>query len=60
LKWQDIRFDISEADVLRSFSDGAIGPCKTEISQQPVPLNDIVLEELEAWHRVCGYPKPDD
>jgi len=60
LKWRDIRFDICEADVLRSFSDGAIGPCKTEISQQPVPLDDVVLEGLEAWHPVCGYPKPDD
>jgi len=60
LKWQDIHFDSCTADVLRSFSDGAIGPCKTEISEQPVPLDDIVLEGLQAWHPVCGYPKPDD
>lgn len=46
--------------MLRSFSDGAIGPCKTEISEQPVPLDEIALEALQAWHPVCGYPKADD
>ena len=60
LKWQDIHFDSRTADVLRSFSDGAIGPCKTEISEQPVPLDDIVFEELRSWHPVCGYPKLED
>jgi integrase len=60
LKWQDIHFATFTADVLRSYSDGAIGPCKTEISEQPVPLDDILIEGLRAWHPVCGYPKPDD
>lgn len=60
LKWQDIHFGTGTADVLRSYSDGAIGPCKTEISEQPVPLDDILIEGLRAWHPVCGYPKPDD
>jgi integrase len=60
LKWRDIHFESCEADVLRSFSDGAIGPCRTEISKQPVPLDDILIEGLREWHQVCGYPKPDD
>jgi integrase len=38
----------------------AIGPCKTEISEQPVPLDEIVLEELKVWHPVCGYPEVGD
>jgi integrase len=60
LKWEDIDFTARTANVLRSYSDGAIGPCKTEISEQPVPLDDIVLEGLETWQPVCGYPEPGD
>ncbi len=60
LKWEDINFATCTADVLRSYSDGAIGPCKTEISEQPVPLDDIVAEGLQAWLPVCGYPELDD
>jgi integrase len=60
LKWEDINFSTRMADVLRSYSDGAIGPCKTEISEQPVPLDEIVLEELRAWHPVCRYPELGD
>lgn len=60
LKWEDIDFITHMAEVLRSYSDGAIGPCKTEISEQPVPLDEIVLEGLRAWHPVCGYPEPGD
>lgn len=25
-----------------------------------VPLDEIVVEELLAWHPVCGFPKPED
>jgi len=60
LKWQDISFESGTASVLRSFVDGSIGPCKTEVSQQPVPLDEVVLEGLEAWHPVCGYPSAKD
>lgn len=54
LKWQDINFTKHMADVLRSYSDGAIGPCKTEISEQPVPLDAIVPAGLQAWRQVSG------
>lgn len=60
LKWEDIDFGERTANVLRSFVDGSIGPCKTEISQQPVPLDDLVLEELQSWRLVCGYPEQTD
>lgn len=60
LKWEDIQFVTHTADVLRSYSDGAIGPCKTEISEQPVPLDEFVLERLEAWRLVSGYPESGD
>jgi integrase len=60
LKWEDINFDSMTANVLRSFVDGSIGRCKTEVSQQPVPLDEIVLEGLEAWRLVCGYSSAQD
>jgi integrase len=49
LKWEDINFPERTANVLRSFVDGSVGRCKTEVSQQPVPLDDIVLEGIQAW-----------
>ncbi len=60
LKWEDINFKDQTANVLRSFVDGSIGPCKTEVSQQPVPWDEIVLEGLKAWRLVCGYPNDED
>lgn len=60
LKWEDINFEDQTANVLRSFVDGSIGPCKTEISQQPVPLDEAVLRELETWRLGCGFPDPGD
>lgn len=60
LKWEDINFKDQTANVLRSFVDGSIGRCKTEISQQPVPLDEAVLRDLEAWRLVCGFPDPGD
>jgi len=60
LKWEDIRFDTDTADVLRSFVDGVIGPCKTETSEQPVPLDEVVLSGLRLWQAESAYAQPDD
>ena len=60
LKWEDINFIDRAANVLRSYVDGAIGPCKTEISQQPVPLDQIVIEELFAWRSICPFGRDTD
>lgn len=60
LKWEDIDFLQKTANVLRSFVDGSIGPCKTEVSQQPVPLDEIVLEELACWRSTCLYSQAED
>jgi len=55
VSWEDIDFIEKAANVLRSYVDGAVGPCKTEISQQPVPLDAIVLEELLEWRSICPF-----
>ena len=60
LKWEDIDFEQKTANVLRSFVDGSIGRCKTEVSQQPVPLDDIVIEELLSWRTDSLYTSSED
>jgi integrase len=60
LKWEDLDFLEKAANVLRSYVDGAIGRCKTEVSRQPVPLDDIVIEELLAWRPVCPFATDSD
>ncbi len=60
LKWQDIDFERREASVVRSVVDGEVGRCKTEISQQPVPLDGLVLEELQSWRKVTMYASGSD
>ncbi len=60
IKWKDIDFLDKAVNVLRSFVDGAVGPCKTEISQQAVPLDDIVIEGLLAWRKICAFGSEAD
>ena len=60
LKWADIDFAKGQANVLRSLVDGEIGSCKTEVSQQPVPLDELTLAELQAWRKVTMYAADSD
>jgi integrase len=60
LKWEDIDFSQKTANVLRSFVDGSVGRCKTEVSSQPVPLDGIVIEEFLAWQGISPYASGDD
>jgi integrase len=55
LKWEDISFRLRQANVLRSVVDGSVGRCKTEVSQQPVPLDELTLAELRLWRAVSRY-----
>ena len=38
LKWSDIDYSAGTMNVTRSVVHGFVGPCKTESSQEPVPL----------------------
>jgi integrase len=60
LKWEDIDFIEKTANVLRSYVDGSVGPCKTEVSQQPVPLDEIAIEGLVAWRVICPLGSDTD
>jgi len=60
LKWVDVDFEHLELSVTRSIYCGVVGPCKTEISQKPVPLDPWVAEELLAWRRSTPYTQVED
>jgi len=60
LKWLDIDFELETMSVTRSIVCGVIGPCKTESSQKPVPLDPHVADALSKWKEKCRYRKPGD
>src|SRR6516164_10945069 len=60
LKWGDIDFSQRTMNVTRSIVCGVVGPCKTESSQKPVPINPLVADALLGWQKQSAYTKPDD
>src|SRR6202049_3565641 len=49
-----------QAGVLRSIVKQAVGPCKTEASQKPVPLDPRLVRTLRAWRRCARFRQPTD
>jgi len=60
LKWSDIDFLKNEVSVTRSVVFQVVGPCKTEASQKPIPLDPCLAEALEVWRRHTPYKTPGD
>ena len=60
LKWHDIDFERNEISVIRSIVFQVVGPCKTEASQKPVPLDLRLAEALVTWREHTSYRKTDD
>jgi len=60
LKWKDVDFDANEISVVRSIVMQVTGPCKTESSQKPIPLDPYLAEALRAWLEHVRYNKPED
>jgi integrase len=60
LKWNDIDFRRNEISVTRSIVFQVVGPCKTEASQKPVPLDSHLAEALKVWRNHTEYRKVDD
>jgi integrase len=44
----------------RSIALQHVGPCRTEASQKPVPLDPELAEVLLTWRRRSPYPMDDD
>lgn len=60
LKWHDIDFQKYELSVLRSIVFQVVGPCKTEASQKPVPLDSRLAAALKIWRDHTKYSKAED
>jgi len=60
LKWRDINFQSKEISITRSIVFQVVGPCKTEASQKPVPLDPRLVRTLRAWRRTARFRKPTD
>ncbi|PYK85343.1 MAG: site-specific integrase [Verrucomicrobia bacterium] len=60
LKWRDINFQSKEISITRSIVFQVVGPCKTEASQKPIPLDAYLAEALRTWREYTPYRKPDD
>jgi len=60
LKWGDIDLVQYTMNVTRSIVYGVIGPCETESSQKPVPVNPRLADALSDWRKQCVYTRPDD
>src|SRR6266851_4816950 len=60
LKWGDVDFAGKQVSVLRSIVKQAVGPCKTEASQKPVPLDPDLVRTLRAWRRYARFRQPTD
>ena len=60
LKWHDIDFRKNEISVTRSIVFQVVGPCKTEASQKPVPLDSRLAEALKVWRDHTKYSNAED
>lgn len=60
LKWGDINFETLEIDVTRSLVMQVVGPCKTESSQKPVPLDPYIAQVFRLWRQRTPYDAPQD
>lgn len=60
LKWNDVDFQRNEISVTRSIVFQVVGPCKTEASQKPVPLDARLAEALKLWRHHTKYSRAED
>jgi integrase len=60
LKWQDIHFETGEISVIRSIVMQVVGPCKTEASQKPIPMDSSLADALKVWQAQSEFTAPND
>ncbi|MGA1984035.1 MAG: site-specific integrase [Acidobacteriaceae bacterium] len=55
LRWQDVDFELLQANVTHAVWHNVEGDTKTEASRKPVPRPRMVVEELKLWKSVTLY-----
>jgi integrase len=60
LKWEDIDFEEKKLTPRRSIVKQRVGSVKTEKSKNPVPLDEDLIKELQAWRRQTPYAQKSD
>jgi integrase len=60
LRWADIDFELSQANVTHAIWNNVEGDVKTEASRKPVPIPQMVIEELKQWRAVTLYRADSD
>ncbi len=60
LKWHDVDFRRKQISVTRYIVFQVVGPCKTEASQKPVPLDARLADALKMWRDQTKYTKAED
>jgi len=60
LKWKDVDFELKQLSVTRSIFNQVVGPCKTEASQKPLPLDASLIKALQTWRQQAKWCKPED
>lgn len=59
-KWGDVRFESGEINVIRSIVMQVVGPCKTEASQRPIPMDPHLAEALQTWRGQTQHQSEND
>src|ERR1700759_4321470 len=54
------QFSAGTMSVARPIVHGYVGPCKTESSQKPVPIDPLVGEALDRWRSQSSCRRPED
>ena len=60
LKWIEVDFEKLQINITRSVVKQKIGPCKTEASHKPIPLDSELVEQLRRWRHKTSYSRPND
>jgi integrase len=60
VRWEDISFEDKGLTPERSIVKQRIGEVKTEASKKSIPLDDVLIEELLAWHQQTPYAEDSD
>jgi len=61
LKWEDVDYQNKQINLHRVWvSDTIVEKMKTEDSEAPVPLTDLLAQHLRDWQRETVYGRPND